>query len=165
MFITCQWYVYIQICSSGTCIRFKFVCMSTILTVSRGKNVGKNVALTMRKCCTLSHRRVVFLPILATTLLFCMHFFSSWWYTNIPSLIKKIEVGQKISSRQNLDTQMHSTHGHSDPNTPTKLCYSGYKYYNNNVLYSTSTAIIWAFNAVQINKCNRTHISMLLKLA
>ena len=96
---------------------------------------------------------------------FAWHFFSSWWYTNIPSLIKKIEVGQKISSRQNLDTQMHSTHGHSDLNTPTKLCYSGYKYYNNNVLYSTSTAIIWAFNAVQINKCNRTHISMLLKLA
>ena len=36
---------------------------------------------------------------------------------------------------------------------------------NNNILYSASTTIIGALSAVQINKCNRTHINVFLKLA
>ena len=36
---------------------------------------------------------------------------------------------------------------------------------NNNILYSASTTIIWALSAVQITKCNRTHINMSLQLA
>ena len=40
-------------------------------------------------------------------------------------------------------------------------------HFNNSLfyIYSTSTTSVWALSAVQINKCNRTPINMLLKLA
>ena len=33
------------------------------------------------------------------------------------------------------------------------------------IYFTASTTVTWALNTVQINKCNKTHISLLLKLA